>query len=491
MKKTKFFIYCFFLVTSFFFGQTFTTPNTGVTWTLDDIAMQSPTTITVSGSDYVLLENLEIAENDTVEINTDLTLSIAADLRVTVFGTFLVDSNSVLITAVDEATPYDGFRFEEFSTISIQNTTIQFGGGLRVLTETFLLNNCTLTNNVSGVSTGAVVSLSRGMPEITNNTFTFNELPAVSSAANAEVSAYIFNNYMEANNQSNSNRPQINMGATMVANPLRIIQNTIIGDPALTQVGGIAVANLVGGSVNTEIDGNIIQGNRYGMTIVGPSFAFVRDNIIEDNNTQGEPNIGGSGISLNASSGNMEVIASGNQIRRNLWGITVIGEASINLGDDVDNEGRNVFSENGNNGVVYALYNNTPNTLQAKHNCWIEGQVNTLADAEAVVFHQVDDASLGEVLFDPVGVGCEGLSVTDDFLAETFSFYPNPVKESLHFDNTLSFEKVAIYTLEGRLISTKTLSEGENKITIQFAKGLYLAIFSNNDLKLSRKLLVN
>ncbi len=78
MKRTTLFTFCLLLVTSFLWAQTYTTPNTGVTWTLDDIATISPTTITVSGSDYVLLENLEISENDTVEINTDLSLSIAA-----------------------------------------------------------------------------------------------------------------------------------------------------------------------------------------------------------------------------------------------------------------------------------------------------------------------------------------------------------------------------------------------------------------------------
>lgn len=488
MKRTTLFTYCLLLITSFVGAQTYTTPNTGVTWTLDDIAANSPSTITVSGSDYTLLENLEIAENDTVEITTDLILSIAADLRITVFGTFTIDTNAAIITAVDEAAPYDGLRFEEFSTINIQNTTIQYGGGLRVLTETFVLNNSILRNNVSGVSTGAVVSLSRGMPEITNNIFTFNELPAVSSAANSDVSAYIFNNYMEGNNQSNSNRPQINMGSTMTTTPLRIIDNTIIGDPALTQVGGIAVSNLVGGAINAEIDGNTIQGNRYGMTIVGPSFAYVRNNIIEDNNTQGNPGLGGSGISLNTSSGVMEVIASGNEIRRNLWGITVIGAANINLGDDVDNEGLNVFSENGNNGELYALYNNTANTLQAKHNCWIEGQVNTLADAESVIFHQVDDPTLGEVIFDPVS--CGPVAATDEFLAESFRLYPNPVNETLRFNNTLSFETLSIYTIEGRLIATETLSEGENTVAVQLPTGVYLATFSNNETRVTRKLVV-
>src|SRR5690606_22589896 len=119
---------------------------------------------------------------------------------------------------------------------------------------------------------------------------TSNLYPAIGSAANADVSAYIFNNHIEGNNQENSNRPQINMGTTMATDPLQIIQNTIIGDPALDQAGGISVSNFVGGSINAVIDNNAITGNRYGIAILGPvDDVVISSNIIEDNNIQGDP----------------------------------------------------------------------------------------------------------------------------------------------------------------------------------------------------------
>ncbi len=491
MKKTYLIITLFLITFSSVIAQTYTTPNTGVNWTLDDIAAASPSTITVSGSDYVLLENLVISESDTVIISSDLTLEIDSDLLMTVFGTFTINANSVAITALDELNPYEGFRFEEFSQINIQNTSIEFGGGMKVLTEDFILNNCLVTNNVDGgATTGAVISLTRGIPQITNNTISFNELPAISSAANNTVSAYIYNNYIEGNNQLNTNRPQINIGTTMVNDTLKIINNTIIGDPTLDQVGGIAVANLVGGSIRAIIDGNTIQNNRYGLTILGPdSFASLRYNIIEDNNTQNLPFQGGSGVSLNTNSGTMEVIAEGNEIRRNLWGITVIDAASINLGDDIDSFGNNVFADNGNGGELYALYNNTTNTIMAKNNCWIEGQVNTLADAESVIFHQVDDASLGEVIFDPVGTGCENLSVEDvDF--ESFSFYPNPSEEQINFNNSFNFTEMTVYGIQGTILLNKTILEGENSISINLPSGIYFVSFTNEANKVVRKLVV-
>tara|TARA_R110002124_G_scaffold99337_1_gene245279 strand:+ start:4826 stop:6298 length:1473 start_codon:yes stop_codon:yes gene_type:complete len=489
MKNTLLFIHIFLISSAIAIAQTYTTPNTGVTWTLDDIASNSPSTITVSGTNYSLLENLEIAANDTVIIDSDLTLSIDEDLLVTVFGTFTVNSNAVTITAINQTAPYEGFRFEEFSEIEIRNATIEYGGGLRVLTEDFIIDNSDISNNVAGgATTGAVISLSRGMPEITNNTISFNELPAVSSAANSQVSALIANNIIEGNNQSNSNRPQINMGTTMAAEPLQILNNTILGDRALDMVGGIAVANLVGGSINVIIDDNVITDNRYGMTIIGPSdSALVRNNIIEDNDSQGDPFLGGSGISLNTSTAGNPVIASGNEFRRNLWGITVIGSASINLGDDVDNPGENIFSENGNGGEVFALYNNTALPITAKHNCWIEGQQSTAAQVEDVIFHMVDDGTLGEVVFDPFICGI--LDVAENSLTD-FSFYPNPATDRITFNNNFSFEKIEVFGLQGNLLLSEEVMQGQNSLSINLSSGMYLVIFSNNSENVTVKMLV-
>src|SRR5690606_34322387 len=188
----------------------------------------------------------------------------------------------------------------------------------------FSIDNCTVTNNVSGATTSAVIQLSRGMPQITNNTISFNENPAIGSAANSAVSAYIFNNTIEGNNQANSNRPQINLGTTLANEPLQIIQNTIIGDPAMEQAGGIAIANLVGGNINAVLSNNTIRDNRYGIAILGTiNSVEITENIIEDNNTQNDPNLGGSGINLNSSAVGPDVVLSRNEIRRNLWGITL------------------------------------------------------------------------------------------------------------------------------------------------------------------------
>ena len=358
-----------------------------------------------------------------------------------------------------------------------------------MLTEDFTIDNSIITQNVAGgITTGAVISLSRGMPQITNNEITFNELPAISSAANAEVSATISGNYIEGNNTLNANRPQINLGSTTTTEDLQIIDNVIIGDVLNTEAGGIAIANLLGGTIRAIVSGNEIRDNRYGITIVGGTATVeISENIIEDNNTQGNPNLGGSGININASTNDMEITAFGNEIRRNLWGITLQGEASINLGDDTNNPGGNVFSENGNNNEIFALYNNTPNTISALNNCWVEGVENTLAIAESVIFHQQDDNTLGEVLFDPVN--CEVLDVTENTL-ESFTFYPNPTKNTLHFSSGFSIQTVEIFSANGVSVFSEEILEDQQEVRFNLATGIYFVLFTSNDNQVVRKLLI-
>jgi parallel beta-helix repeat protein len=465
----------------------YTTPDTGVTWNLDDLATESPETLTVSGSTYTLLQNLIIAENDALSIDQTATLEIEDDVRITVFGAFSVTAEDVLITAVDQNLPYEGFRFEEFSEINIQNATIEYGGGLQVLTEDFTLNNCILQHNVSGTATGATVTMSRGVPVITNNSFLFNANPAMSSGANQSVSAYIFNNYIEGNNQTNNNRPQINMGATRSTDTLKIIQNTIVGDRDLDQAGGIAVANLVGGTLLAIIEENVIIDNRYGITLMGPnSYGLIRNNIIENNDTQGNPNLGGSGINLNAPTGGMEVDLIGNQIRGNLWGITIQGAVAANLGDDEDNPGGNIFSENGNNDTTFALYNNGLNTISAKHNCWVEDGEGTLEEAEDVIFHMVDDPDLGEVIFDPIN--CNEMS-TPDFSANEIQLYPNPAQNQVSFSNT-NYSNLVFYDLQGKKVFEANLNEGENTVNFNLKSGMYFLSFQNGATTVVKKLIV-
>lgn len=466
----------------------FTTPNTGVHWTLDDIAAASPGTVTTSGNEYTLHENLMIEENDSLSLNENLILKIDSEVEVEVKGFFRSDADQIMITATDEANPYEGFWFFDTSEVFFRNTVIQYGGGLRVITPDFEMHNCEMYYNVSGSSTGGAISFSNGSPVVKNSIFKFNANPALSSGANTSVSAWIEGNHIEGNNTTNNNRPQINMGPSGEQDTIRIINNTVIGNRDLTMVGGISASSLVGVTNKILIKENVVKDNRYGITSMGTSTGIIADNIIEDNNTEGQPMNGGSGINLFST---QMIYLTNNQIRRNLWGVTLQGTAQVNLGSDDDedfNPGGNIFNENGNEGQTYALFNNTTNTVKALHNCWIEGQESTAEDVENVISHVIDDPALGEILFDPFDCG-EIILAVNDLNKSEFNIYPNPVKNSFYIQ---SKEKgnIRIFDLNGKLVASEKQNTGTSLIQINLPKGVYIVEFESAKSKSTKKLIV-
>lgn len=487
IMKQKLLYLLFLVLSASALKAQFTTPNTGVTWDLDDLVTNAPTAITFSGGIYTLSQNLTIAPNDNLLIDSDVTLHVDANIQITVQGDFTCDSNAIVITATNTAAPYNSIIFETGSSGFMRNTTINYGKGIRLSTGDFEMQSCTMSYHVPGTTTSSAINFSTGSPLINNSTFAFNNYPAFSSGANQETSPTISNNYLFANNQSNTNRPQINMGPSG-ADTLRIVGNTIIGDPTKIMVGGISASSLLGNQNKVIIDGNTIRDNRYGITIVGAnSSGFIRNNIIEDNDTQNSPNLGGSGISLNASgAATMNIIATNNQFRRNLWGITVIGTARINLGDGDLNPGGNVFADNGNGGQAYALFNNTALPITAMNNCWIEGVTLTPTNVENVISHQVDDATLGLVTFTPFG--CDALSIPS-FSTSRPIIYPNP-SNGIVTISIIENGTASVFSINGMLIGKYNLNEGNNSINLNLASGVYILKTETSTSNYSQKLVI-
>lgn len=477
---------------SLFVHAQYATPNTGVSWTLDDIVANAPTVMTRDQGVYTLHEDLLVEKKDTLLLHESLTLKIAENVLLDINGYFEANAEEIIITAVDKEAPYRGIRFDSESYGGfIKNTLIEYGGGVRVLSPYFEIHDSELSNNVRGVSTSGALSFSNGSPVIMNSTFKFNELAAIGTAANSSCSALIQGNYFEGNHTNNGNAPQINMGPSGLSDTLRIIGNTVIGDRSLTNVGGISASSLVGIETKVLIKDNIVRDNRYGITSMGNASGIIEGNIVEDNDTEGLPLMGGSGINLVGT--NLFYIRN-NQIRRNLWGMTMQTTAQANLGSDDPedfNEGRNVFSENGNDGEIHAFFNNTPNPVKALHNCWIEENKDfTYEDAEAVISHQFDDPTLGLVSFDPFGCedGDGGLG-TIDLKDTAFSIYPNPSK-NLFFVDTKTEGDLKVYDLNGRLVLERKLNQGKNSIQHHLNKGIYIIEVNNVQTRSSQKLVI-
>ncbi|UOE39786.1 T9SS type A sorting domain-containing protein [Chryseobacterium suipulveris] len=470
---------------TFIFAQ-FTTPGNGTTYTLSTLSAAAPTVLVNNGTFYQMTANITIAANDTLLMDEDTTLKIDGGLVLTVAGTYNTTATNLLITATNPAVVFKGFRLESTANVTFKNTTFEYGGGIQSLTGNFLMDNCIVQFNKSGQSTGAAINFSTGNPVVKNSQFIENDLPAVASGANQTVALEFSNNYLFQNTKLNSNRPQINMGPSGAGGLSKILNNTIIGNRANDKVGGISVSGLLGTTNNVLIDGNTVTDNRYGITVTGNNASgTISNNILTNNNVETVPNNGGSGINLNGS-GSFKI--ENNQIRGHLWGITLVNNKVADLGGgSLGSVGNNVFKDNGNSGVIYALYNNTPNAVSATNNCWREGELSTDAMVEEVITHQVDIATLGLVTFSPYL--CAVPLATSNAAVAQNSIYPNPSNGTFTFDAEKS-GNIVVTDMTGKIVYSGIVNKGKNRVSVKATSGTYVLLYQSEGKKSSSKLII-
>ena len=404
-----------FLFSALLVKAQYTTPGTGINWSLDDLVTNSEGTVIWNDDHYEITNTLTISPQDAINILGDVTVLFHQLAGIVSEGTLLIDAPvQSIFTAQDTTLTADrwrGFKLIADHVTHIKNATFSFGGGLRVQTGTFSIEGSTFYKNFykSGSSAGSYSSAAAldisGYASVTNCSFILNQRGAIASGSNVACAANIRNNYMFGNTTDNTNRPQINMGPSGESDTTFIIGNTVIGNGS-TNSGGIAYSSLLGLAGNVVIDSNFVDLNRYGITLTGsPINSAIRYNTVTNNNIQNNPALGGSGLNFTASSAssNQQVVVTGNTISGNLWGITIIGYPQVNMGDSATatfNPGGNIFSDNGNEGVLYDLYNNGPVNQTAMYNCWGVATQDS-ASIEGVVVHVVDDETLGRVNFMP------------------------------------------------------------------------------------------
>ncbi|MEZ5196528.1 MAG: T9SS type A sorting domain-containing protein [Bacteroidales bacterium] len=335
-----------------------------------------------------------------------------------------------------------------------------------------MIEECVIRMNDKSNSTGAI-DLFHSNPHILNCEIILNQGPAILSGANTESSPTISGNYIYHNNTTNQNMPQINLGTSDPETAIEIINNHIEGN--YTMVGGIAVTTLAGGTIECIIQGNTIINNRYGITCYGFDInSIIDNNIIRDNNIQNQPMQGGSGINYWGGVSNTSLV-SRNTISGNLWGITVTGDALPNLGQvepDTINIGKNYFYNNGNEGVIYDLYNNSPNDIFAENNHWGTYNLDTI---EMHIFHQPDDPSLGYVDYLPVKDYIT--EVPDKFYSDTENvlLYPNPAMDHFYIDFDVEEYRVSIFNYIGKKVLSDWISNPSEAIDISsLPKGVYV-----------------
>ena len=400
------------------------TPGNGTTWSFATLAKESGSGVSIVDVDgkscFLLTQNDTIAEGDQFVMDKQATVLFGNSITFVVMGHADFTADNALFAPYTEAggqsEPYGIVVSNEVSQTVFTNCHFSVVGLRSMSSKGMSLSDCSFTDH-NGLSGQAALLLgTNGAPfSVVRCAFTHCRRCAIAGAANYYNPLTIENCVFTENGQANGNTPQLNL---TVASKVTVKDCIIKGDPTKNNVGGIVVANLMGSPevMKTYIEDCHITDNRFGIATYLSQRAYIRNNIIVDNNHETNPNNGGSGINVYDPYNTQITYIEGNYIEGNLWGVTLVGGMTANLGridvqeDHISyNPGRNVFKNNGNNGVLYDLYNNSKNTVYAQGNTW-NCAAQTAEEIEKVIFHKADDDALGEVIFMPQDDGVTILS---------------------------------------------------------------------------------
>lgn len=463
-------------------------PNIGVNWDLDSLVFYSGGVVSQVGGEYYISNSLTLMANDTFEVSTNEVIRVADSAEIVLEGVVLLNSpDSLVITAMDSSSFFPPIEIRSEGTV-FQNVVLTYGGGIEIYDSSPILFACSLRNNNNGTS--GAVNLFRSNAIIAYSSFYDNYSSAIAGGANIANAPKIFFNHIARNVTFNGNRSQINLGSS--GSDTTIIHGNLI-EGMYTMAGAISALNF--GITNIIIDSNVIDGNRYGIGMLGGTInSLITRNVISNNDIQGDPMLGGSGLNFAGTSANTSIVSE-NKIYGNLWGVTIQGTAKPNLGDmrpGSYNVGQNEIYDNFNSEfgslAEYAIFNNTPDSIWAQNNIW--HQLDS-AGVESIISHKVDDTSLGYVTFMPIDI----ITAVDEVNAPSqVSVYPNPALESFTFDagSTVNNFEVKVLDITGKEVKT-FISEPGKKQEVQMdgmKPGIYFISWIENKKPMSRKLVL-
>ncbi len=484
MKK-QFYVLALLVLTFFTANAQYTSPGAGNNYNPDSLVNLSSGAVVLDSPGYFrITQDIFISRTDTLSVLAPAVLKIDSGVLIEIEGVIKVygDLNDrVLITASDTTKNFKGITIDSSSASVIRYAEISFGGGIRLLDTDMDISNVIFYKNNRAHSTNTI-NLFRSSPYISQCTFISNIGSAIGGGVNIANAPQIMDCRFYFNNTQNDNRPQINLGASGPNSTL--ISNCHI-EGLYTMAGAISLFGI--GEVNAIVENNTIVNNRYGIALMGSNNrTIVRDNIIENNNIQNDPMLGGSGINVFGDTTNLAMI-SGNYFAGNLWGITIQGNARPNIGQTGINEGNNEFINNGNGGVTYAIYNNTPEFIYAENNKF--ENFTLLTEVESVVFHQNDSAALGFVDFDPFVGQVNPVGVETD-KTQAFTLYPNPASGSIQLKGIdLNVSGVVnVFDLQGVKVMSVTLSERID--LMRLSEGMYVLQILQNGQSYQQKFMI-
>ena len=481
-KKIILILSLFFCFTSTLNAQ-WVSPGNGMTYTMSEIVDVTDGVVTFDGGNFYIHADLTISQNDVLKIDNGFTKIYVEDALITIKGSMICENTNRVSVMGD---PHFSMRFENASNCEIKKMYFSDGNGIKVIESKVSFIDTKFLYFTRDYS-NAVIDFMNCNPLIEDCYFLLNEGAAISSPANGQGSPKILNNHIEENvTSSDLNSPQINLGPG-AEDTIYIVGNEIDGAFGTHRVGGISVADLMGtGSTKVLLKNNTVIKGRYGYNQQGLTISSVIErNQFVDNHYEDNPMNGGSGISIYGVNENNKAVLRNNIITGNLWGITVINAADVNLGTE-DEWGHNQIHDNENGGIVYDLYNNSTSDIMAVGNDWGTSDRRLI---EAHIVHQNDDPSLGLVTFVPF-VDVDGV---DESNTSTIEISPNPVSDgwfTLTLEETMPSE-VVIYNLNGQIVKSQNIDNKTNTISVDdLGSGVYFVHIHNQSFKSVKKLVV-
>lgn len=443
-----------------------TSPGNGTTYTIPDLVDITNGVVTIGPDGFLINADLTISTNDVLKIDNQTTRVDIANILITINGSmFCTNSNRVKFYGLNE-TEHFSMRFENATACNLKNMYFSDGAGIKVIESEVTFDDVKFVYFTRDYC-NAVIDVFNCDPIIKECYFMLNQGAAISSPANGQSSPQILNCSFDANADINGlNLPQINLGPSG-EDTIRIVGNDIIDQWASWHVGGISVADLMGtGETKVLVRDNYVANGRYGYNQQGLTISSVIErNQFIDNSYEDNPMNGGSGISIYGMNENNKAVLRNNIITGNLWGITVINAADIDLGTE-ENWGNNEIHDNGNQGVIYDLYNNSTSDIMAVGNNWGTTDEN---EVEEHIVHQIDNPNLGLVTYIPF-IDYDAVNENNDNL---FEVWPNPTQ------GCFTVEGSGVMTLTntlGQSILTRTI---DGKETIELPRGLYIVKLGN------------
>lgn len=464
-----------------------TSPGNGTTYTLPDLVVASDGAVTNTGTRFSINSDITISTNDILKIDQQVTRIDAVGVLITINGSMQCTNTArVGIYGDMDQNQQFSMRFENATDCLLKKLYLSDGCGIKLIESDVDFIDCKFVYFTRDYS-NAVIDFMNCNPTIEDCYFLRNEGAAINSPANGQGSPRILNNQLEENVTADMNSPQINLGPG-AEDTIYIVGNSIDDDYANHRVGGISIYNPGIGETKVLVSGNYIVNGKYGYDQEGTNISSVVEwNQIRDNHFTDNPMLYGSGINIYCTDtiSNNKAVIRNNYITGNLWGITIINAADVDLGTE-DDWGRNQIKDNGNSGVVYDLYNNSACDIMAVGNDW---GTTSEAEVEERIFHQNDNPELGLVTYIPF----IGYDAMNESTIRFFDVSPNPVSNGVFNlvldDDTPS--QMVIYNLNGQVVISQQIENKVNRINVNTLKsGIYFIEIKQDNNKTTKKLII-